>query len=101
MARRGRAMPNRSVKSRATTGEALTSTQVILLFLRSVAFALLILTLVGVAAVAALATFCFGLMSAAAPKEGEMVGMFLVAAVVLIVAIVGLVVARRFGQRRW
>ncbi len=89
------------VKWRACTGSSLTSTEIILIFMRSVAFTLLILVLVGVAAVAAFAALCFGAISTAGPSDLAFTGVAVVSLVVLIVAIFGLVAATRFERRRW
>jgi hypothetical protein len=89
------------VKWRASTGSSLTSAEIVLIFVRSVAFTLLVLALVGVAAVAAFATLCFGVMSAAAPSSPDFTPWFVVSAIVLIAAIFGIVVASRSERRRW
>jgi hypothetical protein len=89
------------VKWRASTGSSLTSAEIILVFVRSVAFTLLVLALVGVAAVAAFATLCFGVMSAAAPSSPDFTPWFVVSVIVLIAAIFGLVAASRSERRRW
>jgi hypothetical protein len=79
----------------------MTSSQIILLFVQSVAFTLLILVLVGVAACAAFATLCFGLMSAADAGHSEATGWLVIAVVVMIAAYFGLVAAARSERRRW
>jgi hypothetical protein len=88
---------------RATSGSSPTSAEVILIFLRSVAFTLLILALVGVAAVAAFGTLCFGLISAAEPSHGtsQFLGPFVISAIVLVAATLGIVATVRLQRRRW
>jgi hypothetical protein len=89
------------VKWRESTGSALTSSEIIFIFVRSVAFTFLILMLVGVSAVAAFAAFCFGVMSASEPSDSELTGLLVVSVIVLIAAIFGLVAASRSERRRW
>jgi hypothetical protein len=89
------------VKSRAASGAPLTSGNIVLMFVRSVAFTLLLLMLVGVAACAAFATVCFGVISAAGGHDSVLTQMLVVSAVVLIAAVFGLVVASRSARRRW
>src|SRR4051794_38170416 len=88
---------------RATSGSSPTSVEVILIFLRSVAFTLLVLGLIGVAAVAAFATLCFGLIGASEPSHSssEFVAPFVVSAIVLIAAILGIVATVRSQRSRW
>jgi hypothetical protein len=90
-------------KSRALKGSSLPLSETILIFVRSVVFIFLILGLIGVAAVAAFATFCFGLMNAAEPSHSssDLVAPFVVSAIVLIAAILGVVAAVRSERRRW
>jgi hypothetical protein len=88
------------VKWRASTGTSLSSAEIILIFVRSVAFTLLILVLVGVAAVAAFAAACFGVINAAEPGP-EITGLLVVSVVVLVAAIFGLIAASRSERRRW
>jgi hypothetical protein len=89
------------VKWRATTGRPLTSGEVIFVFVRSVAFTLLILMLVGVSAVAAFAAFCFGIMNASGAADSELTGLMVVSVIVLIAAVFGLVAVSRSERRRW
>src|SRR3954471_23019093 len=90
------------VKSRAASGAPLTSGNIVLMFVRSVAFTMLVLMLVGVAAVAAFATLCFGLMNAAEPSHAtsEFVAPFVVSAIVLIAAILGIAAGVQSQRRR-
>jgi hypothetical protein len=88
------------VKSRASTGSPLSSADIILVFLRSIALTFVILILVGVAAVAAFAAVCFGTLSASGP-DSELTGLLIVSVVVLVAAVLGIVAASRASKSRW